>query len=297
MRRDDHPLWEREGLGWPNREASRFVQAGGIEWHVQVMGQGPVLLLVHGTGAATHSWRDLAPLLAEHFTVVAPDLPGHGFTEALLYPRMSLPGMAAALSALLTQLNVKPALAAGHSAGAAILIRMCLDKMIAPNGLVSLNGALLPMHGAAGRFFSPLAQIFALNPLVPRLFSWRSADRGVVEKLLRGTGSEIGAAGVEFYARLARRSGHAGAALTMMAKWELEPLAHSLSGLTCPLLLVVGEGDRSIAPAQAEQVRRLVPDASVERLPGLGHLAHEEAPDRVAALIRAFAARTGVTTA
>ncbi len=293
-RSGDVPLWEREGIGWPNRDASRFVQAGGIEWHVQVMGHGPALLLAHGTGAATHSWRDLTPLLAEHFTVVAPDLPGHGFTEPLLYPRMSLPGMAAALTALLREMKVKPELAVGHSAGAAILIHMALDRAITPKGLISLNGALLPMHGPAGRFFSPLAQIFALNPLVPWLFSRRSSDITVVRKLLRGTGSTIDAAGEEFYARLARRSGHAGSALTMMAKWDLETLAHSLPGLTSPLLLIVGENDRSIAPSQGEQVRRLVKGARVQRMPGLGHLAHEEAPAETAALIREFAADTGV---
>ena len=70
------------GRDWPNRAASRTVRAAGLNWHVQVMGSGPVLLLAHGTGAATHSWRGLAPLLAQHFTVVAPDLPGHGYTEA-----------------------------------------------------------------------------------------------------------------------------------------------------------------------------------------------------------------------
>ena len=57
------------------------VAAGGLRWHVQVAGDGPVLLLLHGTGAATHSWRDLLPLLAERFTVVAPDLPGHGRSD------------------------------------------------------------------------------------------------------------------------------------------------------------------------------------------------------------------------
>ena len=85
----------RDGADWPNREASRFVEAGGLSWHVQVMGQGPDLLLLHGTGGATHSWRGLAPLLAQHFRVVAPDLPGHGFTTARRAPDLSLPGMAA----------------------------------------------------------------------------------------------------------------------------------------------------------------------------------------------------------
>ena len=47
-------IWSRDGGDWPNREASAFVEAAGIRWHVQRMGEGPPLLLLHGTGAATH---------------------------------------------------------------------------------------------------------------------------------------------------------------------------------------------------------------------------------------------------
>ncbi len=47
---DDRPAFARAGRDWPNREASRFVTAGGLTWHVQEAGEGPVLLLVHGTG-------------------------------------------------------------------------------------------------------------------------------------------------------------------------------------------------------------------------------------------------------
>ena len=43
-----HPRWDVEGRDWPNRAASRFVDAGQLRWHVQVMGEGPVLLLLHG---------------------------------------------------------------------------------------------------------------------------------------------------------------------------------------------------------------------------------------------------------
>ena len=62
--------WQREGLDWPHRETSRFVEAGGLRWHVQQMGRGPVALLIHGTGASTHSWRGLLPLLARRCRVV-----------------------------------------------------------------------------------------------------------------------------------------------------------------------------------------------------------------------------------
>ncbi len=61
---DDRLIWGTDGRDWPHRDRSRFVEAGGLRWHIQRMGDGPALLLVHGTAAATHSWRDLAPLLA-----------------------------------------------------------------------------------------------------------------------------------------------------------------------------------------------------------------------------------------
>ena len=118
------PDWDREGRDWPNRAASRFVLAGGLRWHVQVMGQGPVMLLLHGAGAATHSWRDLAPRLARDFTVVAPDLPGHGFTQTPNAAGLSLNGMARGVTSLLKALDLRPQLAVGHSAGAAIALRL-----------------------------------------------------------------------------------------------------------------------------------------------------------------------------
>ena len=57
--------WNEEGRDWPNREHSQFIRASAIRWHLQVMGNGPVLLALHGTGASTHSFRDLMPVLAE----------------------------------------------------------------------------------------------------------------------------------------------------------------------------------------------------------------------------------------
>ena len=131
--------WDRDGLDWPNRDASQFVVAQGIKWHVQRLGSGPAILLLHGTGASTHSWRDLAPILADRFTVLAPDLPGHGFTRSLPRQRMTLPGMARAVAGLLQNLGVAPALVAGHSAGAAILARMSLDGLSTPSGVVGLR--------------------------------------------------------------------------------------------------------------------------------------------------------------
>lgn len=278
--------WEIDGRDWPGRETSRFVRAAGIRWHLQERGRGPVTLLVHGTGAATHSWRGLAPRLAEHYRVLAADLPGHGFSEPLPASRTTLPGMAEALGELLDEVSASPELVVGHSAGAAILARMALDRRIAPRLLVSLNGALVPLEGLAGLVFSPMAKLAAASPFVARLFAWHARwDRGMVADLLRDTGSTLDAEGLELYGRLARRPGHVAGALAMMAGWDLDPLLRDLSALPVPLLLLVGRNDRTVPPAAARRVKTLLPQAELRYLPGLGHLAHEERPDEIAALV------------
>ncbi|CAL8977237.1 Fluoroacetate dehalogenase [Rhodoplanes serenus] len=284
----DHLVWERDGRDWPNRAASRFVSAGGIDWHLQDLGDGPVLLLLHGTGAATHSWRDLAPRLAEGFRVIAPDLPGHGFTRIADDSSLSLPGMAAAVHALVQALGVRPALAAGHSAGAAVLIRMTLDRLIAPRGLVSINGALMPFRGVAGHTFAPIARLLAGTTLTARLFAWRAENKGLVRGILNSTGSQVEPVGEELYGRLARNPGHVHAALAMMANWDLGPLTADLPRLATPLLLIAGGRDGTVPPDESFQARDLVPGARVVCLRTLGHLAHEEKPAEIAGLVEEF---------
>jgi magnesium chelatase accessory protein len=305
-------VWERDGQHWPHHERSRFVDVAGQRWHVQQWpaphaenapaesvaespnagtrtGAGPgSVLLLHGTGASTHSWRDLAPLLAKRFEVIALDLPGHGFSGPALRDNQgdgaSLPGMARGVSALLAAENIQPQWVVGHSAGAAIGIQMALQGQPF-SGLIGLNAALLPLPGLAGSFFSPAAKLLALNPLVPHFFSWRAHSRAVLQGLLDGTGSRIDDAGTALYRQLVTNPGHVAGALAMMARWDLPMLAAALPQLQVPLHLIVGEKDGTVPPADARRVVAGVRGATLDVLPGLGHLAHEEDPAAVAALV------------
>ncbi len=279
-----------DGADWPNRETSTFIPAAGLRWHVQTMGpeNAPVVVLLHGTGASTHSWRDLMPMLAERCRVIALDLPGHGFTSQAPMLQLSMQGMAMSVGKLLEIMNVSPDLIVGHSAGAAIAARLCLDGSAHPKGVVSLAGALLQLQGAAGKLFSPTAKLLALNPLVPRLFSWRAKKASVVSDLMGRTGSTLDADGLKQYTILARSSGHTGAALGMMANWDLQGLARQLSDLKPKLLLVTASNDRMIPASDGKRVQALMPDAERHEMPGLGHLAHEEKPGDVAELIFDF---------
>jgi magnesium chelatase accessory protein len=287
------PDWQREGRDWPNAEASRFLTAGGVRWHVQVMGDGPVALLLHGTGAATHSWRDLAPLLAANFTVVAPDLPGHGFTSAMRRPTPE--AVATAVTALTSSLNLPPALVIGHSAGAAVALTMAERADTQLRGVVGLGGALLPFPGMAGKLFPAMARMLFVNPFMPELLAMRARVPGEIASFLhRSTGSRLDQRGIDLYERLLRTSGHCGGALALMANWDLQPLQTAMPLLQTPVLLLHGERDTTIPPATSSTVASRLPTATTHFLPGLGHLAHEEAPQDHKALILDFARQSGI---
>jgi magnesium chelatase accessory protein len=281
--------WVRDGADWPNREASRFVEAGDTFWHVQVFGEPddgrPVALLVHGTAGASHSFRDVAPLLARDFCVIVPDLPGHGFTSIPRRAALSLAGMSAGLGTLLATLGARPDIVAGHSAGAAILAQMCIEGRIAPRGLVAFAGAFMPFRGVAGRVFPPLAKLLVLNPFIPHGVS-KMADGPTVARLMEGIGSAIDERGRALYRRIFSSPAHVSAALGMMASWDLGPLTRALPHLKVPLTMVAGTEDRAVPMAEAEAVCRLVPGARLVRLQGAGHLPHEEQPETAAQLVR-----------
>ena len=290
--------WEIDGRHWPHRAHSRFVQAAGLRWHVQQIGDDarlPEVLLLHGTGASTHSWRGLISQLTPHFNVLSLDLPGHAFTDmppgGASSCTMSLPGMAQAIGKLLTELASSPALIVGHSAGAAIAVRMVLDGLATPQQIVSINGALQPLGGLAGQVFSPVAKLMSALPFVPTLFAWQATQPRVVQKLIDSTGSRLDAGGMALYAQLVKSPGHAAGALGMMANWDLPQLAVDLLRLQTPLGLIVASHDRTVSPRQAAALIAQWPTSSklpkpqLITLPGLGHLAHEEQPELVASHI------------
>ena len=194
-------------------------------------------------------------------------------------------GMAAALGTLLQTFGLPQARVVGHSAGAALMLRAVLDGRLAASQLVGLNAALLPFEGLARISFGPLARWMAARPLAPALLAWAASDPRSVERLLRATGSQLDADGSALYARLMRRRAHVAGVLQMMADWPLDVLYADLPRLQTPLMLIVADRDRTVPPDQAFRLAERLPAVRVRTLEGLGHLAHEESPHRVAALL------------
>lgn len=282
--RQPHP----SELAWPNAEASTFVSSGGLRWHMQRVGSGVPALLIHGTGASSHSWEGLAGELKRDFALTIVDLPGHGFTQAVPRTRMSLDVIARDLGSLLGTVGCTPDLIVGHSAGAAIAVRMVIDACLPPPRLVvSVNGAILPWAGIAGVVFPPLARLMASAGFAASLLARRAEQPGQVERMIVGTGGRPPERSIGFYRKLMERPSHVQAALDMMAMWDLDALARDLTRFSPQLEMIACGEDRAVPAEVSFEVCGRVRGASVTYLRKLGHLAHEEDPGAVAAVVRA----------
>ena len=264
------------------------VPAGGLLWRFRCEGQGPDLLLLHGTASSLASWDGCSRLLRQHFRVWVPDLPGHGQTSLWPDGQASLPRMTHALAALLQATGCQPALVVGHSAGAALMLQLWLDGAIAPRGLLAVNGAVLPLQGLAGWVFPPLARLLAASPGLPGFVARRAAQPAALQRLIRSTGSRLDAPGLAHYQQLLSSEAHVAGALAMMAGWRLDDLLAKLHRVSCPVWLAAAERDATVPPEQARELARRLPQARVHPLAHWGHLVQEEAPAVVNELIRAL---------
>lgn len=278
---------------WPGRERSRCVSCDGIEWHVERAGEGPTILLVHGTGCSTHSWTPVIDGLIHKHDVIAIDLPGHGFTvvpPALTNRQniFAIDGMARAVGALLRHLGVAPEIAVGHSAGVPVLMQMALDGSIAPRCVIGCNPALVAPPAFYTTVIAPLVGAFVERETVADTGAWLARGTGLVELMLRSSGSPMTAPQLARYRWLCQRPAHVHAALTMMSRWDLPRLMRDAQALRVPLDLIGGTRDRWVPPDPlARAVERLL--TATLRFESAGHLLPEEQPQTVIDAIAAQA--------
>lgn len=266
--------WPKDATGWPLRDHSRIVLHRPHRWHIQDTGKGETLLLIHGAGGATQSWRNLFPILAENYHVVAVDLPGQGFTQSGAQQRCGLDHMATDLLSLVRNQGWQPKAVIGHSAGAAIALRM-VELGLRPDNVIGLNAALGNFKGVAGWLFPAMAKVLAITPFSASLFA-ASTTRSSVKNLLNGTGSPLDAEGAELYYRLAKDKAHVDATLSMMAQWSLDGLLERLPQITTPVHLITAADDKAVPPHISKDAVQRLPNGSLNPLDSFGHLAHEE---------------------
>ena len=276
---------------WPYAELSRQVYCRPHRWHVQEMGAGDTILLLHGAGGSTHSFRALMPLLARRFHVIALDLPGQGFTQLGARHRSGLDATADDIVNLSMQECWHPVALIGHSAGGALALRIS-QRLSSPQGhppkVIGINPALDHFKGMAGVLFPLLAKVLSAVPFTAQLFAKSARNQTRIQALIGSTGSDIDESGLSYYQRLISDRDHADSTLIMMAQWSLEDLLQDLSKVTAKTLFIAGDKDAAVPSSVSDKAAARMPDARVIHLQNLGHLAHEEDPETVARLILDF---------
>lgn len=282
--------WPRHKDSWPHADTSRFVLCKPHKWHVQEIGDGPLLLLLHGAGGGTQSFRHLIPLLSTSYRVIAIDLPGQGFTRLGAQSRCGLEEMAEDIATLCAQEHWQPQAIIGHSAGAAVGFDLAPRLPSPAPYVIGINAALSPFKGVAGALFPMMAKALAMMPGVAALFTASNGNPRSVQRLVEGTGSKIDLEDLRHYRALIGDRGHVNATLQMMAQWELDPLLKHLPTSSVRGLLIASTGDRAVPFATSRDMAAKVAGLGYAEVAELGHLLHEEAPQTVADLILGYLA-------
>ena len=261
------------------------------------VGQGPALLLLHGLGCDHTTWSPVIHDLARHFTVIAPDLLGHGVSAK---PRAdySVGGYANGMRDLLTVLNIDKVTVVGHSFGGGIAMQFAYqfpertERMIlvAPGGLgpeVSrfIRAITLPgFHQAMGVATLPGIRHAGKAGLRALSRSGVIAARDLAEV------AEIYESFKDPRARAAIR--HVVRAVVDMRGQIITMVDRAYLTQAMPMLVVWGTDDMVIPSKHAENVARIAPGAVVEVLPNSGHFPHKDHPDRFVKIVQTFVKAT-----
>ncbi len=264
-----------------------WIDAGGLRTHVALAGDpdAPPLLLVHGWPQHWWAWRLIIPELARTHRVIAPDLRGHGWTDAPAsgYDKEQL---ATDLLALLDAMSVERVAWVGHDWGAHVGF---LAAFRAPERFERLVALSVPPPFSRDRSVAALALLLSYQgpistPLLGSLIV-RHGLAGRILKIARAKGAWTQEE-IRTYDDVLRARPHVtvGMYRTFLTR-ELAPLARGKyvdRPLAVPTTLVVGERDRITTSVRADSYPGLV----VRRVPGVGHFLPEEEPAAVMAALR-----------
>lgn len=264
------------------------------------IGDGPVVLLVHGQPGSGGEWRPVAELLAPDHHVVAPDRPGWGGHPR---PATTLTGNAEALARLIEDRQLaapgQRCVVAGHSLGGGIALELAL-------GYPELVGALV-LVGSVGVG----AAVTGIDRLLAVPVIGSSVLRAGAAGLRRAVGTASRMARIEPARPLVDRAGQLPAVRAAIAEAgremderdrrsflveqralleETPGLEGRLASLRLPVAVVQGASDRIVVPAAGRRLAEAIPGAELVVVPGAGHRLPFERPEVVAAVVRRYGA-------
>lgn len=245
--------------------------------------EGRAVVMIHGTGSSLHTWEPWAQGLEDAFRVIRFDLPGSGLSPPDPTDDYSDARSVAVLKTMMDDLGVERAALVGNSLGGRIAWTFAaahperVERLV----LISPDGFASPPfeYGEA----PDIPAIFGLVEYVLPRFMLRSNL-----EVAYADPARLDDATLARYYDLLRAPGGRGVLLERFRQTILTDPEPRLAQITVPVLLLWGEEDAMIPVANAADYQRVLPDATLIRLPALGHVPQEEAPAVSLAPVRAF---------
>jgi pimeloyl-ACP methyl ester carboxylesterase len=260
-------------------------------------GSGPALLLLHGITNSSQTWETVAGPLADRFTIIAPDLLGHGKSAT---PRgdYSLGAHASGVRDLLSALDLERATVVGHSLGGGIAMQFAYQfpercerlVLVSSGGLgrevhLLLRAAALPGADWVLPLLTSRGVRGVARGVGAALRQGRMAPSGDVDVLARGFGSLDTAGSRQAFLHTVRSVIDTGG-----QRVSANDRLHLAAVL--PTLIVWGERDSIIPSAHGRAAHAAMPGSRLEIFPGAGHMPHHHDPARFAGTLSDFCAAT-----
>jgi pimeloyl-ACP methyl ester carboxylesterase len=268
------------------RQSKRLLLPGGAVCYLRT-GQGPAVTLLHGIPLSLVTWRNNVASLSERATVIALDLRGFGRSDK---PRGDYsPGAhARVLEQVLDVLGLHTTSLVGSSYGCAPALHFALSRPERVERLILINSVGYPAHQHSLERLLRMGLIAALMKTTLRV---APLGRSLFAARLRqcyARPEAVSDAEIDAYYALLRRDGGEASFLTTLRQFDEAELARLLPEITQQTLVIWGERDRVLPVHVGKRLHAALRHSQFEVLPDCGHLPHEEAPERVNALIKAF---------
>ena len=269
-----------------------FVDVGGARLYYYAAGtrgSGDPVLLVHGFPTSSHLWRDVVPLLPAGHRIVVVDLLGYGRSDRPAGRDLGIRAHAERNVALMDALGIERACVAGHDFGGGVaqamavrwpqrVSRLSLISSVAFDGWpvreVKLARAMLPLT----RHLPPTWLVSALRTDLVRGYAEPESGAHAIERYVKPFGGAEGRDAIVAH-------------LNALDSGETEALAPRLRDLPCPVSIVWGAHDPFLPAALGRRLHEAIPGSTLEVIAEARHFVPEDAPEKVAASLRALLAR------
>lgn len=260
---------------------SRTAKIDHVELHYLTAGHGPAVILLHGYAETSRMWRPIIPLLAEKFTVIAPDLPGIG-DSSIPANKIDMLSAANRIHTLVRSLGIEKARVVGHDIGLMVAYAYAAQFLAETEKLVVMDAFLPGVPGWEAIYNAPNIWHFRFNGEYPEALV-KGRERTYFEYFWNVFAADktrsIPEADRKAYTEAYSRPGRMRAAWAYFASWP--QLAKDFSQLsqtklTMPVLSIGGE--KSLGNELAAQMQLVADNVTVVVLPNTGHWILEERP-------------------